>query len=271
MKKLLVFTDLDATLLDHETYSYAPALSAIARLQQDGHVLILNSSKTQAEQAALREELGNTAPFVVENGAAIACPPNTPGHREDSATATLHVLAADYAHLRDVVCQLRQDNGYGFRGFGDMAADDIAQITGLSLTAAEAAKQRNGSEPLLWEDTDDARSQFVAQVNAAGLQVTQGGRFLHVMGKTDKGAGVQWLSERYRQSFPDILWQVVALGDSPNDLPMLRVADVGVLIPNPHRKAFAVEGVARLLKPEQPGPKGWAVAIAQLLDELGDC
>ena len=268
MKKLLVFTDLDGTLLDHETYDYAPALAAIAQLQQNGHVLILNSSKTQAEQAALREELGNTAPFVVENGAAIACPPNTPGHNGDTTTATVHVLAADYPHIRDVVQRLQQEKGYRFRGFGDMTAADIAQITGLSHPAATAAKQRTGSEPLLWEDTDAARDAFIAQVHASGLQATQGGRFLHVMGKTDKGAGVQWLAERYRQTFPTVTWQVIALGDSPNDLPMLQVADVGVLISNPHRKAFAIADIPRLLKPDFPGPQGWAEAIAQLLDEV---
>jgi len=267
MKKLLVFTDLDGTLLDHETYDYAPALPAIAQLQQNGHILILNSSKTLAEQAALRAELGNTAPFVVENGAAIACPPNTPGHQGDGTNPTVHVLAADYTSIRAVVLQLRQEKGYQFRGFGDMDAADIAQITGLPHEAATAAKQRSGSEPLLWEDTEANRSAFVAEVEALGLQVTQGGRFLHVMGKTDKGAGVRWLTERYRQEFPAVEWQVVALGDSPNDVPMLQAADVGVLMPNPHRQPFAIAHVPHLLQPKAPGPTGWAEAIATLLSQ----
>lgn len=268
MKKLLVFTDLDGTLLDHLSYDYAPARPAIAQLQAQGHPLILNSSKTQAEQTALRAELGNTAPFVVENGAAIACPPETPGHTGTAAAPTLHVLAAAYDEIRAVLQRLRQDRGYRFRGFGDLAAAAIAELTGLSQTAAVAAKQRNGSEPLLWEDSEAARQDFIAQVEASGLQVTQGGRFLHVMGKTDKGAGVRWLSAQYRRAFPQVDWQVVALGDSPNDVPMLQAADVGVLIANPHRTAFPVPGVSHLLRPDAPGPTGWAAAIAQLLHNL---
>jgi mannosyl-3-phosphoglycerate phosphatase len=226
MQKLLVFTDLDGTLLDHATYDYAPALPAIA------------------------------------------CPPNTPGHSGATAAPTLHVLAAAYAEIRTTVLRLRQNKGYRFRGFGDLTAAAIADLTGLSQAAAAAAQQRTGSEPLLWEDTEAARQEFMAQVAAHGLQVTQGGRFLHVMGRTDKGAGVRWLADQYRQAFPAINWQVVALGDSPNDLPMLQAADVGVLIANPHRPPFPVAGVKRLLQPDAPGPTGWAQAIAQLLQGL---
>lgn len=268
MQKLLVFTDLDGTLLDHDTYDYQPARPALKRLAEEGHGLVLNSSKTQAEQMALRAELGNHAPFVVENGAAIICPPNTPGHEGRSPQPTVHTLAQPYDSIRQVITQLRQERGYQFRGFGDMTAADIAQLTGLSPEAAAAAQQRVGSEPLLWEDSDAHRDHFIQQVRSQGLQVTQGGRFLHVMGKTDKGAGVRWLADRYRQAHSDVTWRVVALGDSPNDLPMLQAADVGVLIPNPHRRPFAVVDVPTLLKPEAPGPTGWQWAIAHLLDNL---
>jgi len=270
MHKLLVFTDLDGTLLDHETYDYQPALMALARLAAEGHGLVLNSSKTQAEQMTLRAALGNEAPFVVENGAAIVCPVGMPGHDGRSPSPTRHLLAADYGYIRQVLETLRQAHGYQFRGFGDLAAGAIAQLTGLSVEAAAAAQERIGSEPLLWDDSDNARAAFIQGITAAGLQVTQGGRFLHVMGTTDKGAGVRWLGDRYRQAFPEITWRVVALGDSPNDLPMLQAADVGVLIANPHRNDFVVSGVARLLQPEAAGPTGWGWAIAHLLNELAE-
>ncbi|MEO0354349.1 MAG: HAD hydrolase family protein, partial [Cyanobacteria bacterium P01_A01_bin.3] len=77
MKKLLVFTDLDATLVDHQTYSYEAALPAIARLKQLDYPIIFNSSKTIAEQQHLRAELDIQTPFIVENGAAVVIPPGT--------------------------------------------------------------------------------------------------------------------------------------------------------------------------------------------------
>ena len=47
--RFLVFTDLDATLLDHKNYSWQPAAQAINYLEANGHPLILCSSKTLAE------------------------------------------------------------------------------------------------------------------------------------------------------------------------------------------------------------------------------
>lgn len=71
MPRLLVFSDLDGTLLDHTTYSYAPARPALAALRARDALLILASSKTAAEMLPLHQELDlGEAPMIVENGAA---------------------------------------------------------------------------------------------------------------------------------------------------------------------------------------------------------
>ncbi|MFK8186455.1 MAG: HAD-IIB family hydrolase [Phormidesmis sp.] len=263
LTKLLVATDLDATLLDHQTYSYEAALLAIAQLKSHGCPIIFNSSKTRAEQALLREELGLIAPFIVENGSAVIIPP---GQLQES-TEQVKVFGPTYETLTSHIAQLREQKGYCFQGFADLDADTLANLTGLTPSKAAAAKQRTGSEPLQWQDTEPAYEQFVADLTALGLQTTQGGRFRHVMANSDKGQALTWLVSQYQAAYPDTHWVVVALGDSPNDMPMLQTADVGVRIPNPHRAPFEVSGVKRLLQPEGTGPAGWATAIAQLIEE----
>jgi predicted mannosyl-3-phosphoglycerate phosphatase (HAD superfamily) len=71
---LLVFSDMDGSLLDHHSYSFAAALPMITALEQLDIPLILASSKTRAEILDLRTALGNRHPFIVENGAAIVIP-----------------------------------------------------------------------------------------------------------------------------------------------------------------------------------------------------
>ena len=71
---LLVFSDLDGSLLDHHDYSFGAALPAIEALRQRGVPLILCSSKTRAEIEPLRARLDNRDPFIVENGAAVFIP-----------------------------------------------------------------------------------------------------------------------------------------------------------------------------------------------------
>ena len=67
--RFLVFTDLDGSLLDHHDYGYRDALPQLRQLESLGIPVIPASSKTRAEIERLRDELGNTHPFIVENGA----------------------------------------------------------------------------------------------------------------------------------------------------------------------------------------------------------
>ena len=73
-KRLVVFTDLDGCLLDHDSYSFAPAAEALAVLAAQGIPLVLCSSKTRAEIEMLQQDLGVAHPFVSENGGALFLP-----------------------------------------------------------------------------------------------------------------------------------------------------------------------------------------------------
>ena len=74
MKKAIIFTDLDGSLLDHRTYSYSAASPMLATLKKNKIPLIPVSSKTFDEIIILRRRLNNNDPFIVENGAAIYIP-----------------------------------------------------------------------------------------------------------------------------------------------------------------------------------------------------
>ncbi len=56
--KLVIFTDLDGTLLDRDTYSFEPALPALRLIRQKDIPLVLSSSKTRAEIEFYRERIG---------------------------------------------------------------------------------------------------------------------------------------------------------------------------------------------------------------------
>ena len=71
---VIVVSDLDGTLLDHETYSFDAARPALARLRQADVPLVLCTSKTRAEVESIRRSLDNEHPFIVENGGAVVIP-----------------------------------------------------------------------------------------------------------------------------------------------------------------------------------------------------
>ena len=57
--RFIVFTDLDATLLDKHSYDWAHATPALKMLENKGAQLVLSSSKTFSELCYFAKKLGN--------------------------------------------------------------------------------------------------------------------------------------------------------------------------------------------------------------------
>lgn len=271
MTNFLVFTDLDGTLLDHHSYSYEEAMPAVRALVEAGSPLIFNSSKTAAEIKQLRHEMGNVHPFIVENGSAVCMPAGyfdnnlAPGPCVNDLYDT-HFFGPDYPSLLAQLRAVRSKRGYRFRGFADLNSEDVAQLTGLGIEAAAMARHRAASEPLLWDDSEEALENFQKDLQLLQLGLTRGGRFYHVMGLTDKAQALQWLTERYRRTWPDRQWTTVALGDGPNDVAMLEAADIAVIIPPATGEPIKLNRSDNVICPDATGPRGWQIAIRRIMN-----
>ncbi|KPB01166.1 HAD-IIB family hydrolase [Ahrensia marina] len=252
-RKLLVFTDLDGTLLDHETYSYDAALPAIEMLRQHNIGLILASSKTAAEIAPLRAELGFThCPAIVENGAGLLSP-NAQASEQDGR----------YQEIQTRLDSLPDDLRSRFTGFSQMTVEDVVAATSLSHDAAQLAKQRQFSEPGLFHGTDKERQAFIEAAKSAGLLAKQGGRFLTFSFGGDKAEQMRAIiAEQENATFS------IALGDAPNDIGLIEAADIGVIIPNPAHggiKPLAGEMSGQIIGADKNGPEGWNLTVLELV------
>jgi len=259
----IIFTDLDGTLLDHHSYRYDEAARALDFVKAKNIPLIINSSKTFAEILPLQRQLGICQPFIAENGAAVYFP-----EQRGSETAwRSHAFAESRERVLSVLEELR-GQGYRFKGFADGGPQEIAAMTGLSPTEAELAGQREFSEPLQWLGSEAEKQRFLAALKTQGLQAMQGGRFLTVCGDQpfDKGRALQWYCDRLEA--PSEGWLVIALGDSPNDFPMLGVADVAVLVKADKVVELDRAPEGQLIRTQQRGPAGWQEAIDSLIPRL---
>lgn len=256
MRRPVIVTDLDGTLLNHDDYRWAPAAASLERARAARVPIVLNSSKTAAELIELAAQMRLDGPLVFENGGGI-CRRTAP----DAPWQTT-VLGVPRAQLQAQLNALRARHGWRFRGFGELDEAEVAALTGLAPAAAALARRRQCSEPLDWQDDEEALAACTAALEAAGLAVTRGGRFVHVSGRHDKGSAL----DRLLAGSPA---QVIALGDAPNDLPMLQRAAVAIVIPRPDGSALALPDHADVRIAPAPGAKGWARAVDSLLDELG--
>lgn len=274
MRRILIFSDLDGSLLDAHTYSHAEAAQALAALAQRGAALILVSSKTRAEMEPLRRRLGNPHPFIVENGGAVYIPHGTFSFPLEQTLPRgayeVLQLGTPYAQLRAAFREIREELGGGLRGFGDLTVEEVVQLTGMPATEAELAMQREYDEPFVMDNGGLSGANLQAAADQRGLRCTRGGRFYHLMGANDKGIASRKLIEWYRRDGgrEGLKLVTVGLGDSLNDLPMLEAVDYPILVQKPDGSYDPEIRLPSLIRADGVGPVGWNRSVIDLLPTL---
>jgi mannosyl-3-phosphoglycerate phosphatase len=267
---IVVFTDLDGTLLDHDTYGWEEALPALDRCKRLLIPIVLVSSKTRAEMDPLRRKMSITAPFISENGGGIFFPCDTtevpPPDAFRDGDLWQWSLGLPYFDLIRELDGIREELGWDIKGFSDMKIDDISELTGLDKKSTRRAVTREFDEPFIILDQDPVDRKSLKKAAAKrGLAITEGGRFFHLNGKNNKGQAVQKLISFYKRLNGNIV--SVALGDSPNDFPMLECVDYPVLVRSKRDFEGLKKRIPRLVVTSEMGPKGWNKALLDILNE----
>lgn len=267
----LVVSDLDGSLLDHDSYSFAPALAQLQALEDARIPLVLASSKTAQEIAAIRAELANRHPYIVENGAAVLIPagyfPRQPEQTVTADGAWVREFAPPRARWLEVLAGLESRFAGEFDYFARAGIEGIVRMTGLSPAAAALANSRQYSEPVKWLGTPEREREFIAELRQAGANVLRGGRFLGVAGQCDKGVALRWLRSVYAVYAPGQTILDLAIGDSENDCSMLEAAHSALLIRSPVHDFPVLAKVDRVLRSTACGPAGWSEGVAMWLEQ----
>ncbi|MCB5162738.1 HAD-IIB family hydrolase [Marinomonas algarum] len=275
MTTLLIYTDLDGTLLDHHTYRFQPAQASLQSLKAFSIPCIINTSKTFAELITLRQALHHQDPFVVENGSAVYLPKSLsiePLFIEKEALEDCgDYWRKAFGPTRARLIELTQDKQahYAFTRFSNMTQQDLMTLTGLDSKSAEQAMQREFTEPMVWADSNLALNTLREALAPFDVQIQKGGRFAHLMGKAcDKANAMRWLTSFYKQK-DHVAITTVALGDGENDVGMLSEADIPVVVRSPVHDAPSIPNRSDAWLTDGYGPEGWAQAINSLLTKRG--
>lgn len=266
---MILFSDLDGTLLDHDTYSYEPVVPLLDHLKDLGIPVIFNTSKTRAETQVLCNALDLKDPFIVENGSAVVIPSESPyrAHLSGLNDENEFVLAEPRAHILKKLNTLRK-KGFRFESYQDWNVERLAKITSLTREEARLSLQRHYTEPLIWRDSEEQLVLFKRLLEAQGLVALKGGRFLHVMSGGGKGEAMKWMVAQW-QRIHKARPIVVALGDGGNDVCMLNEADYAVVIKSPVNPYPEVTTAGEVIQTGATGPEGWARAVRLILQAHG--
>lgn len=270
---LLIFTDLDGTLLDFYSYSAEasrPALNAIKRLNIP---LVIATSKTRIEVERLLDILDISKIFITENGSGIFLPEGfkVPLGMDSYVLDDYQVipLGPSYSEVLSKVSQAKRGSGVQIKGFSDMTPEEIASLTGLDIESAMRATKRDFSEPFVFDGQEEDLKRFIKVINSLGLSCMKGNRFYHIIGNVDKGKAAKIILKIYRDRFSGVRWKTVALGDSPNDVPLFRVVDLPILIRRLDNSYVDLpEGMmSRVIRTSAVGPQGWNDVMLDILDK----
>ncbi len=268
---VLIFTDLDGTLLDFDTYSFEDAKKTIEALKEKCIPIVIVTSKTRSEVEDIREKLGINDPFIVENGGGIFFEKGyrnfyIPNCKSDDGFCIVR-LGKSYEEVRDFFLTLKKK--FPVIGFGDLSVDEIMELTGLDLESASKAKRREFSEPFIAPKS--MLPKLKKFVEEKGFNIIEGGRFFHLISSSQsKGKAVKFVVDVFCKNLK-VKVISIGLGDSPNDEDMLNSVDIPIQIPHPGNR-FVHLNVKHLRKAKFPGSKGWGDSVKEVLDELkGDC
>ena len=270
MKKTIIFTDLDGTLMDVADYSVAAAQAAIDKLIELKIPIIPCTSKTHLEVIEIQKKLGLSHPFISENGSAIFFPAdyfnvsqidikNFNGYQSI-------VLGCEYEKVLGFFSQWRKRYNLSVTGVHEMPVEKVMELTALNYDEAEVAKKRFFSEPFILNIKEVLPGEAVEDIQRNGFRLLLGNRFYHLLGNSDKGVAIRHLTEMYQKKWNSDDLVTVGIGDSMNDLEMLKAVQKPVLVKKPtgtHERRIEIDN---LLITEGIGPAGWQEAVFKLIE-----
>ncbi len=265
-ESLLVFTDLEGTLLHSHSWDWQPAEAWLARLKESGVPVILSSSKTAAEMAQFQKEMGlEGLPFIAENGAVIQLDADW----QDDEHFPRLIAGTPQQEIMQILSKLRNAHGFKFTTFSDVDERIISETTGLNATHAALARLQEASETLIWRDSDARMAEFTAMLNSLGLNFMQGARFWHVLDRHgDKAQAVLFLQNKYQQR-EGKRRVTLGLGDGPNDAPLLDAVDYAVVVKGLNREGVALkrDDPQRVYHTTGEGPAGWSEGLTHFFPQ----
>jgi len=256
---LWVVSDVDGTLMDH-SYDLTPAKETIKTLQKLSIPVILCTSKTAAEVKVIREELNLTDPYIVENGAAIY------GESLKEVNGEI-ILGIKYEFLEEILNIISKEIDYKLIPLNNLTDQEATKLTGLKGNSLNLMRDRHWSMPFL-----NPPSYLEKRINICckkfKVDIFKGNRMSHLLStNSNKGKAINAL-KKY-SNIQKI--QIIGLGDSPNDLPLLLSSDIKIVIPGidgPNLNLLAQLKDLEFTLASEPNGYGWKSEINKLINKL---
>ena len=258
---IFIFTDLDASLIQRDTFKFDEIKDYIKSLISKGIYIIPNTSKTEIEINEFNKELGLNLPYISENGSSIN---------------GLNLINKNFPNQ----INLSRDKDDIFKIFKKIVPENLkvkcrlifkmekkvqSEIFGLSGKKLKDALNRNYSIPFIFSGNLDQRRQLNEIVNKGGLTLHEGGRVINICDNVSKVKSMNKIIKMVKKTEDNV--KIIGVGDNYNDLDMLKNSDIACLVFNDQ---FTMEpiNINNCIVSKNQAPIGWQEVVKMALDKI---
>ena len=259
--KVLIFTDLDGSLLHRDTFKFDEIKEYLLELISKNIFIIPNTSKTEKEILEFNNELGLNLPYISENGATIngldLLNPDLPEEL---------ILSREKDEILNIfkkIVPLNLQNKC--KWLFEMSNKNQSLIFGLYDKKLKMALDRKYTIPFIFIGTKNERNQLSKIIKKDGLLLQDGGRVINLTDRINKAKALRVFVRFYKKYHKNV--KTVAVGDNYNDLDMLKISDFPCLVFN---DKFTLDEIPikNLITTNKPSPEGWADVIKMALVKI---
>ena len=268
-KSTLIFTDLDGTFLNNDNFSFGKNLEITNEITKLGHFVIFNSSKTFAEIDNMFKDNNIQFPVICETGGGVYLPEDLVLNSGTSEYTTVFE-APKISQLYDDIAEICK----GFEGeiqfFDKLSHNERIKLSNLESAGLILASKREFSMLFLWRSTEERLKILSNLLERINIRIIRGARFFHLCSDFDKGTSMIKLINEFKKIFPNKNFITIALGDSSNDMAMLKVADYPCIVKSPGNKNLYFSELSNDITISQlEAPKGWYECLDIVFKKIG--
>ena len=266
MKKklsVLIFTDLDGTLLHRDTFAFDEIKNYIKNIISDKIYVIPNTSKTDKEILSFNQKLGEALPYITENGSAIKglnlinkdLPKELILSKEKDELISIFEREVP-EHLK-IKC----------KWLSKMNKETQLKILGLPEDQLTNALDRKYTVPFIFNGNKSEINELSKILKSKGLTTQEGGRVINLGDKVNKAKAMQIFIRFFKKNNENI--KTIAVGDNYNDLDMLKISDYPCLVFNDQFRLDQIF-IDNLISTNKPSPEGWADVIKMAMEKISE-
>lgn len=256
----IVFTDIDGTLIDMYSGKTEGTDLLVKKLATMGIPVVLCSAKTRSEQEYIRNKLRLSDPFIIENGGAVVIPDGYFDNLEAAQSIRMKgyrliEIGGHSNEIRKRLAGFKKELQINFMGTMDMSLHEISKRVQIPLPFARRMSKREYGETILEIGSFDL-TRLAKVCRRTGLKVIHGGRYIDITQGNDKGKATRILIDLFKRKYKPRGTIFIGLGDSENDLPMLKLMDIPVLVQKGNGSWCDLK-IKNIVHSTGIGPIGW--------------